>query len=387
LLILLFLFLAVADSPTQLLQKGLVALQHGNLAQARSAFEEVTKTDPRNPYAWASLAETYARLKQPADASAAAAKAEEFGVDNPNISHALAMYYSKDGQFEHAAKLERKFAASPGADPAAGIRAAALFLNAGNASEALRLAEEAAAQHPSPEAEDVLGRVLVAAARPADGEKHLASAWQGQKTNPQFAFDYGQALLRKQDFSHAADVVATSLQANPDDAQLVLALGVARYGQRRFEDAITAFLRVIRTDPDVEQPYLFLGKMLDQAGGHLAEITAAGEKWLARDPANSQAFLMLAKSRLAADPKDGTAEGLLRRSIALKNADWEAHYELGVLLEGKHDWRNAAAELERSAALDAKQPMPHYHLARVYDRRGEAEKAQAERALHEQLTK
>ena len=49
------------DSPTQLLQSGLVALQHGELAQARDAFEEVTKRDPHNAFAWASLAETYAR--------------------------------------------------------------------------------------------------------------------------------------------------------------------------------------------------------------------------------------------------------------------------------------------------------------------------------------
>jgi tetratricopeptide (TPR) repeat protein len=163
-------------------------------------------------------------------------------------------------------------------------------------------------------------------------------------------------------------------------------LGVARYGQRRFEDAITAFLKVIAIDPQVDQPYVFLGKMLDQAGTHLPEITLAYEKWLAANPRNAMALMLLAKVRLASDSKDATAEGLLRKSILLDGKNWEAHYELGVLLEGKRDWAGAAASLKRSAELDGKQAMPHYHLARVYNRLGEGEKAKAERELHEKLT-
>ena len=161
---------------------------------------------------------------------------------------------------------------------------------------------------------------------------------------------------------------------------------MARYGQRRFEDAIAAFLKVVRIDPQVEQPYIFLGKMLDQAGERLAEITAADEKWLARNPGNAMALLLLAKARLAADSKDLSAEGLLRRSIKSDGSDWEAHYELGVLLESKRDWPGALTELKRSAELAEKQAMPHYHLARVYDRLGDEEKAKAERAIHDKLT-
>ena len=139
-LILLLLFLAAGDSSTQLLQRGLLALQHGDLAQARNAFEEVTKEEPQNAYAWVSLAETYTRSKEPAAAAAAAAKAEKFGGDNPVISHGLAMYFAKAGQFEHAAELEQRFAASGRADPAAWQRTAGLFLDAGKPPEALATA-------------------------------------------------------------------------------------------------------------------------------------------------------------------------------------------------------------------------------------------------------
>jgi tetratricopeptide (TPR) repeat protein len=382
---LLLLFVA-SDPPMKILERGLVALQHGDLRQARAAFEEVAKEDPHNAFAWASLAETYAELKQPKAAADAALKAEKYGGDNPVVSHALAIYFTKAGQLRHAAELEQKYASSGHADAEAGLRVASLFLEGGDVPEAVAAARKAAAEHPSAQAEDLLGRALLASNQSAEGLPHLEAAWQAAKTDPQFVFHYAEALLRREDFNKASAVLSAGLEAHPDDPQLVLAVGVARYGQRRFDDAIAAFLRVIRIDPRAEQPYGFLGRMLDQAGTHLPEIIADYEKWSARNPKNAEGWLLLAKARLASDAKDSSAEGLLRRSISLGGGNWEAHYELGVLLEGKHNWAGAAAELKRSAELDPRQAEPHYHLARVYDRLGNAEGAKAERAIHERLT-
>jgi len=118
----------------------------------------------------------------------------------------------------------------------------------------------------------------------------------------------------------------------------------------------------------------------------LPEITRAFEARVKNAPDDAVAKLVLAKARIAADSKDPEAEALLRQSLVIDPNQWEAHYELGVVFEGKHAYTEAAEELNRCIALDAKQPMPHYHLARVYDRLGETEKAQAERKLHEQLS-
>jgi Flp pilus assembly protein TadD len=277
--------------PSASLQRGLVALQHGQYTEARTALEEASRTEPDNPYVWSSLAETYLRLEEPAKASNAAETAQKFGGKNPVIQQALEMFY----------------------------------------------------------------------------------------------FAFGQRLLQKQDFTQAADVFGRGLRMNAKDPQLVLALGVARYGQRRFDDAAVAFLQVIQIDPRIEQPYLFLGKMLDQAGTHLEKITKAFESWAASSPQNARAQLLLAKARLVNDPQDAKAEALLRQSLALDAHDWEAHYELGVLLAARRNYREAAVELVRASELDPKQPMPHYHLARVYERLGEAERAKTEREMHQAL--
>ena len=155
------------------------------------------------------------------------------------------------------------------------------------------------------------------------------------KADAEAAARTSMLYLRAQDFTHAADVVANALKDRPDDAQLNLTLGVARYGQRRFDEAIRAFLKVIELDPKIPQPYLFLGRVLDQAGSYLNQITQADEAWSAAEPGNAKAQLMLAKVLLAADPRSRRAEDLLRRAISIDGGDWESHYELGVFLAGK----------------------------------------------------
>jgi Flp pilus assembly protein TadD len=309
-----------------LLQRGLIALQHGQFVEARETLEQASRLEPKNPFVWASLAETYLRLNEDKESAAAAGNAEKLGAGNPLVARALGMYYSE------------------------------------------------------------LGRTFIAEGQTANGEKYLELAWEKSKTDPQIAFDFSRVLLQHEDFTRAADVANSALRNHPESAQLTLALGVARYGQRRFEDAIAAFLRVIAIDSTIEQPYAFLGRMLEQAGTQLPQITAAYERWQSKDPKNPEAPLLLAKALLAADPGSARAEALLRRSIALDPKNWESHYELGVLLEGKRDYPTAAAELTRSIDLDARQAMTHYHLARVYDRLGQPERAKAEREIHRQLT-
>lgn len=253
----------------------------------------------------------------------AAKTAEREGTGNPVVAHALALYYSEAGDVAQAAQWE---------------------------------------------------------------EQYRAAAWGSAKTDPQVAFQYVQILLQRQQFTRAAEVSSTVLESHADDAQLTLALGVARYGQRRFEDSVVEFLKVIRIDPSIEQPYIFVGKMLDQAGTHLTEITNAYQGWAAANPNNATAQLLLAKALLAQDHHSEEAEQLLQRSIKLDPSKWESHYELGVLLEDKREYQAAAAELTRSIELDPQQAMPHYHLARVYDRLGQPEQAGAERELHRKLT-
>lgn len=377
-----------ASAPPQaqeLLRDGLVALQHRDLPTAQQDLQQAAVVAPQNPYVLAALAQVYWKQGNRQKAVEKADQAVQYRGDNPSIAHGLAMFYAEAQEFKKAAALEKEFAGSPNADRDAHARAAQLFLDAGDPGEALALARKNEEANASAAGADLLGRALIANGNLEEGIQNLAAAYKRDPTNPTISFDYAHALLAKQDFSRAADVLQPATQANPKDPQLVLALGVARYGQRRFDEAIRAFLQAIPLDPSIPQPYVFLGRLLDQAGDHLAAITADYQAWYEKYPNRFEPAYLLGKAKLAGgDATD--AEKLLRQSIQEKNDYWASHFELGQLLAKQHHYGEAAAELERAVQLNPKEPMPHYHLARVYERMGQAEKAKAERDIHAQLT-
>ncbi len=199
-------------------------------------------------------------------------------------------------------------------------------------------------------------------------------------------FDYGNLLLHSGDFAGALSAFEKGKTQFPQSAQMELAYGVAAYGQRKFQEAIASFLRVIALDPSIEQPYVFLGRMLDQSGDKLSEITAAYSAWEKANPDNYLPPLLYAKALNAAGSAPELVEPELRKSIRLNADSWEAHLELGALLVQRKKWQDAAIELRRSIELNANEPRAHYQLARAYERLGEKDKALAERAIHERLT-
>ena len=75
-------------------------------------------------------------------------------------------------------------------------------------------------------------------------------------------------------------------------------------------------------------------------------------------------------------------EDLLRESIEREDEFWEAHYELGVLLEKRRDFAQAEEHLRRAADLNPSASKPHYRLARVYQRLGKTREARQEREIH-----
>ena len=230
------------------------------------------------------------------------------------------------------------------------------------------------------------GRDLEAGGKLEQAAVEYERAIQLDPHEEQYYFEAGHALLLLQRFDPAVTILERGSKAFPKNAQLALALGVGYYGQRRFADATVAFLRTIDLAPEVEQPYVFLGKMLDQAGDRMPEVLRRFRKWASANPNDARAQFVYAKGLVVSGGDAAEAERLLRASIALKGDQWESHYELGILLEQQRKYSDAAVELERSAVINPSQADIHYHLSRVYDRLGEADKAAEQRGLHERLT-
>jgi superkiller protein 3 len=200
-----------------------------------------------------------------------------------------------------------------------------------------------------------------------------------------YCFELAQLHLKQENFASALEVLADGRKRFDKSAQLELATGVALYGLRRFPEAIDAFLRTIRLDPSIEQPYVFLGRMLDQAEERLPAVTQAFAAFAQRSPENYLSSFLYGKL-LALANDSAAAEALLRKSIAQNDAYWESHFELGVLLGREREFEEAVREIRRGAELNPSDPVAHYHLARLYDRLGKPVEAGAERDLHARLS-
>ncbi len=374
-----------ADEFVVKLRDGLTALNANQLPAAQANLEAAVKLRPASAEAWAGLAQTY--LKAGSSKSAAAAeRAGVLGMKNPVVCHVLAIYYSETGDIHRAAQFERVFALSANADPEARARAGEMALQDKDARGAIPLLESAV-EKQSTRAD--LWRMLASAyASAGKKDRALGSLRKVAELAPYEEasyFDLGEMLLKQQKFEDAVKVLEAGLRTLDKSAQIELALGVAYYGLRRFTDATTSFFHTIELAPEVEQPYVYLGRMMDQLGDRLLDFQQRVEAWQKANPKNYQASFLLAKCRIETGDQLTTAEELLRQSIALRGDFWESHYQFATILEKRRDFSSAAAELRRAISLSPNQAPPHYLLARVYDRLRQPDKANAERDLHRRL--
>ena len=138
-----------------------------------------------------------------------------------------------------------------------------------------------------------------------------------------------------------------------NSAQLELALGVAYYGLRRFDDAAGAFLRTIAIAPEIEQPYVFLGKFLDQIPGRLPEVTKQFIEYETANPASATGYLLHAKALNAQSIEPETARKLLEKAISMNERDAAGALRTGHGLRPRRGTtRMPPREFERAAELD-----------------------------------
>lgn len=369
------------------LRGALTDLNAGRVDSAKATLERLTKLRPSDERVWLALAQAYARSGEGVRGDAAAQRAAELGGKDPVILHGLAIYHSGREQWRQAADFEARYAELMRQDVSAPARCVELYLRAGDPREAIRVGEAFLVGERRAELLNALGKAYEANGQTVKALEALSEAVRLAKFEEAYYFDLAHLLLLHEDFARAVQVLEDSRKIFARSAQLELALGVAYYGQRRFAEAVDAFLRTISLAPDVEQPYVFLGRILSHALNRLDEVTARFEDFVKAKTNSYLGYLLLAKAILArAQPDYERAESLLRRSIALNGKHWEAYFELASILERKRDLTGAAEMFETAAKLNPRSPVPHYRLARIYDRLGKAELAASERALHERLT-
>lgn len=381
------LFLASSPAFEASLRAGLVALESNDLAQARLNLENAAKLEPSDPKVWVALAQTFWKLHDLSEANEAAAKAETLGPQDAAVQHALSVYYAETDQFEKAGDAEAKYSTSVPADRAAVLRSMTFYIKGGHADRAIALAKGAPDWSNRADVHDLLAKAYFADKQPEEAANEFRSAIRLSPYEESYYFDFAQALLVQQKFEQAIGVLQEGRTNFDKSAQIELALGVAYYGLRRFDEAATAFLRTISLAPDIEQPYVFLGKMLDQIPDKLPELTRIFAEYEKSNPSSYLGYRLHAQALDAQSGDAAAAEKLLRKAISLNDRDAQGYFELGTLMERQRRLPEAAEALERAAALNGNDAATHYRLARVYDRLGKRDAAQSEREEHARLLK
>jgi lipopolysaccharide biosynthesis regulator YciM len=351
------LLLAMADSPLRL---GLQALERKDFAVAVAQLEQASKATPQDPNVWILLAQARFGAGDSSGGVGAAERAETAGKGNADVDHGLAFLYAEFARdYAKAAAFETRYAKARPADTAAWGRVASLYIQAGMPERAIDASLLLYRANRNPES-----RALV--------EDSYFRVAQGQ--------------LVKQNFDGAVATLEKGRQILKDSAQLELALGVALYGKRKFPEAVGQFLRTMQLAPDVEQPYLFVGKVLEHAGDRMPGLIEQFRAYQRRHPESHLGYLLEAKSLVSQGGDTDRALDLVKQAVAKKDDAPEAQFLLGTLLEGKGDLAGAATALERSIALQNADAPAHYRLARVYLKLGRKEDAARERSLYEKLS-
>ena len=374
-----------------LVQQGLRSLQERDIPTAQGHLEAALKQSPEEARAWIALAQVYRTLNLHGQASRHAAQAERYGKDSPLIQHALAMFYSDYRNWADAARWEEKFAYSERGDRDAYLRSVSLYLEAGMPLKAIEVAHAGLEKSESAPLHNAIGKAYALAGQPEAAQRHLELAVTAEPYEESLHYDLGHFHLRQMDFGAATTALLAGRQYFDKSAAIELGLGIAAYGQRSFKDAVDHFMRAAELAPDMEQPHVFLGRLLQHASHRIEEVT---ERMRIFNQRNSKSHLgpffygqaLLSSLGTRNDPEAiETAEALLRESIK-RNADfWESHYELGTLLEKKRELQSAETHLELAVKLNPEASKPHYRLARVYQRLGRAKDAKRERELHKRI--
>ena len=229
-------------------------------------------------------------------------------------------------------------------------------------------------------ARNLLFRGLIAYRRQAYqvALEDLKRSFALDETDPSTSKALGLCLVKlgREDLAETFFEIAASLV--PEDFTAHYYLGLNAYTTRRFDRATASFRKAVELRPNSVEGNSFLGRSYEalgkpnQARRHYLRASELN-RGLAAPSANPP---LLLGSMLYRESRLDRAEHLLREALRYDGDAALAHYWLGLVLERRSDLGPAIGALRRAAALAPHDHRPHYALARIYQRTGDAARAE-----------
>jgi tetratricopeptide (TPR) repeat protein len=211
-----------------------------------------------------------------------------------------------------------------------------------------------------------------------------AVAWNKAKAiaplPPALAFSLAMAYIRIGHSDWSRKELETLAEENSRNALYPYWLGRLDYDADQYDHAILQFQRAIQLAPDMAQAYNNLGLCYyrqNRNGLAIASYQKAIGLNLKSGHPDAWPYLNLAiTERSLNQPRE--AEAHLRGAIRLDPALAPAHFELGKILEGNGQMKDAIDQFQAAARLDPGYAEPHYALAHIYQKLGDTADAKRE---------
>jgi tetratricopeptide (TPR) repeat protein len=213
-------------------------------------------------------------------------------------------------------------------------------------------------------------RMLAAAALLAGGAVVAALAYQAAARDRDYRalLAQGAAALAEDQTFGAIEAYSGAIALRPDSMLAHLRRGEAYQRRHELEAATNDFRRAADLDPSATRPLEALGDVLYERGRYerSAEVF---ERRLAVDSLSARVFLKLATARY----RGGQIEQALtaaREAVRLDETLADAHYLIGICLRDKQQPAEAAAALEKAAAIAPALVPAREELAELYSALG-----------------
>jgi tetratricopeptide (TPR) repeat protein len=352
----LFLFIPILQDkclsqelPPDTFEKGVDALQKGDLKRAEEIFRAILKTDPENPFAYTNLGSIFAATRR-ADLAVAV--------------------------FNRAIELKPDLVA-------AHVRLAEIYQGEGNLSEALREYEEA--------------YLYLDDDFPVEEKTILARIENLEKTIYfRENWDHGITLFRKGNYRESEISFREVLTVQPENALAHYWLGTVLGVQNRFDEAIESFKTSLEIRPNLSDSRIRLIELYELKG-EFAEARKEVERalifWDDRDGPEMQSFIEKlnavedqlevktyidqALMEVERNNIDG-AISTLQFLIKIHPNQALAYFNLGNLWARKNRIDLAEASFKKAVGIQPNYSEAHQRLAQIYELVGYFDRAKEE---------
>jgi Flp pilus assembly protein TadD len=321
--------------------------QQGKLAEAAQAWQEVTRANPRDGAAFASLGVVLAKGQKYPEAAVAYRKALALNPKLPGLQLNLGLAEFKQGHFAAAI------------DPLK----AAVGTESTNSPKQLQ-------------ARTLLGLSYYGTQRYAEAVKELEPAAAADPANVELHQVLAQSCLWAREYECALAEFKQILQTNPDSAAAHVLSGEALDGLGKTPEAIAEFREAIKASPREPNVHFGLGYLYWKSHQY-DDAKREFQAELAIDPGQAEALAYLGDIAMKTGDNEA-ALALLHKSIQLKNDIRMAAIDLGVILAQQKNYAEAVISLRHAVALDQEEPDAHYRLAHVYQEMGKKMESQKE---------